>query len=114
KTYLGLAPVECGGAFWRVESDAKFVDLVDRLGGMFPDRNDKLQISAMRHYHRLRNQVYHHGNGINPDRRQVVGYSEAAERLLHALFGEQPSSDDDAVPGPIVAQSVSHQPSLAE
>jgi hypothetical protein len=38
-------------------------------------------------YHRLRNQLYHQGNGLTVERDKVEAYAVLANQLFHNLFG---------------------------
>lgn len=53
-------------------------------------------------YHRLRNQLYHQGNGLTVERDKVEVYAELANVLFANLFGirlVEPEDDSKAVLG---------------
>lgn len=96
KTYLRLSPAKRGGVRITVE-EPRFPELLVKMAVLFPDGFAGLDGDKLDHFHRLRNALYHHGNGFSPDRVQVDAYLETAEALLRELFGP---ADLDAAVGP--------------
>jgi hypothetical protein len=46
-----------------------------------------ISLADIEFYHRLRNQLYHQGNGLTVVRQMVVVYATLADQLLERLFG---------------------------
>src|SRR6266853_4513430 len=51
----------------------------DKLGG--------IELGEIDWYHRLRNELYHQGNGLTVVREKVIVYAELAQLLFQRLFG---------------------------
>jgi len=66
-----------------------FPALLDGLENYAPDKLDGIDLGAIEWYHRLRNQLYHQGNGLTVDRDKVEIYAELANLLFKNLFGEE-------------------------
>lgn len=56
-----------------------------------------LSLEEIEWYHRLRNQLYHSGNGITVDAKKVETYLELSIGLFQSLFGFAPSLQRSAV-----------------
>lgn len=91
KTYLGLPKRITGIGISRKE----FQDISES----FPAMLDALEVNAsaklagidlgvIEWYHRLRNQLYHQGNGLTAERDKVEIYAQLAKLLYENLFGE--------------------------
>lgn len=94
KTYLGL-PERSRGSRGpsRRELDAaseSFPALVEMLDQFARDKltTAGVDLGDVEWYHRLRNQLYHSGNGITVDRARVEVYFQIASALFQVLFGE--------------------------
>ncbi|HEY6763979.1 MAG TPA: hypothetical protein VI386_04345, partial [Candidatus Sulfotelmatobacter sp.] len=91
KTYLGL-PERARGTKGpgRRELEAaseSFPALLDVLGQYAADKLSGVDLSDVEWYHRLRNQLYHSGNGITVERSRVEGYFQIGSLLFENLFG---------------------------
>lgn len=90
KTYLGLPRRVTGLAITRKEyqeASESFPALLDALEKYGSDKLDGVDLGAMEWYHRLRNELYHQGNGLTVERDKVEIYAELANVLFKNLFG---------------------------
>lgn len=98
KTYLGL-PERARGAKGpgRKELDTaseSFPALLELLNQYAAQKLTGLDLSDIEWYHRLRNQLYHSGNGITVELSRVEAYYQIAALLFQNLFGVPPRIDD--------------------
>jgi len=98
KTYLGL-PERARGSSGpgRKELEAaseSFPSLLDLLDRHAADRLTGVDLGDVEWYHRLRNQLYHSGNGITVERARVEAYFQIALTLFENLFAEVAKIDD--------------------
>ncbi len=102
KTYLGL-PRRARGTDGpgRRELEAaseSFPDLLDLLHKHAVGRLTGIDLGDVEWYHRLRNQLYHAGNGITVDRARVEAYFQIASALFENLFDTKLEVDEsDAI-----------------
>lgn len=92
KTYLGLPKRITGLTVTRKqysEISESFPALIDGLEQYAPDKLDGIDLGTIEWYHRLRNELYHQGNGLTVERDKVEIYAELANRLFQNIFGEQ-------------------------
>jgi hypothetical protein len=90
KTYLGLPKRVTGLTITRreyQEFSESFPKLLDALETYASDKLDGIDLGEIEWYHRLRNQLYHQGNGLTVERDKVEVYSELANLLFEKLFG---------------------------
>ena len=90
KTYLGLPRRITGLVITRREYDEfsqSFPRLLDALEQHGADKIDGIDLGEIEWYHRLRNELYHQGNGLTVERDKVEVYSELANLLFENLFG---------------------------
>ena len=90
KTYLGLPRRITGLSITRKEYGEiaeSFPGLLDALEKFAADKLDGIELGAIEWYHRLRNQLYHQGNGLTVERDKVEIYAELANQLFINLFG---------------------------
>jgi len=91
KTYLGLPPRVTGitGLSRRryEEISQSFSPLLDGFEEFASDKIVGIELGDIEWFHRLRNQLYHEGNGITVERGKVEGYAEIAKILFSNLFG---------------------------
>jgi hypothetical protein len=90
KTFLGLPKRITGLGVPRrqfQEMSESFPALLDGLEKYATDRLDGVDLGAIEWYHRLRNQLYHQGNGLTVARDKVEVYAELAKSLFRNLFG---------------------------
>jgi hypothetical protein len=89
KTYLGLPKRITGLSLSRkeyAEISESFPRLLDALEQYAVDKLDGIDIGEVEWYHRLRNQLYHQGNGLTVEKEKVQVYSELARLLFRNLF----------------------------
>src|ERR1700755_1259629 len=91
-TYLSLDPIQRGGRQypreeierWKASFHSKLAFLDQHASSVRaeikPDR------AEMVYYHRLRNELYHNGNGVVPAESNIRGVREAALRTFSLLF----------------------------
>ncbi len=90
KTYLGLPRRVNGLTIPRREFDEfsqSFPKLLDALETYALDKLDWINLGEIEWYHRLRNELYHQGNGLTVERDKVEVYAELANLLFNNLFG---------------------------
>lgn len=71
-----------------------FPDLLDLLDKYASVRLSGVNLGDVEWYHRLRNQMYHNGNGITVERSKVETYFQIAKSLYEDLFDMTLSLDD--------------------
>jgi len=90
KTHLGLprrARNEAGPSRKELEAASEsFPELLDLLDRYESDRITGLSLDDIEWYHRLRNQLYHAGNGITVEASKVEAYFQLASSLFDSLF----------------------------
>jgi hypothetical protein len=90
KTYLGLPKRVTGLKIARAEyqdfseSFPKLLDAIEKYGA---SKLGSLDLGEIEWYHRLRNQLYHQGNGLTVERTKVEIYGQLAVALFENLFG---------------------------
>ena len=89
KTYLGL-PKRINGIVVPRKDYAEFSEsfpkLLDALENYSSPKIAGIDLGEIEWFHRLRNQLYHQGNGLTVDRDKVEVYSELAKLLFESLF----------------------------
>lgn len=114
KTYLGL-PKRVRGSDGPSRQQLQaatnsFPNLLDLLEEYGEDKLDGVELGDIEVYHRLRNQLYHDGNGVTVDSDHVDGYLQIARILLSNLLGVVTDNDTDkqisANPTTLVGQLV--------
>jgi uncharacterized protein YutE (UPF0331/DUF86 family) len=89
KTYLGLPRRVTGLPITRREFNEvseSYPRLLDALEKFSPDKLDGIDLGEIEWYHRLRNELYHQGNGLTVERVKVEIYAELAKSLFRNLF----------------------------
>jgi hypothetical protein len=89
KTYLGLPKRINGSVVPRkdyAEFSESFPKLLDALENYSSAKIAGIDLGEIEWFHRLRNQLYHQGNGLTVDRDKVEVYSELAKLLFESLF----------------------------
>ena len=92
KTYLGLPKRVTGLTISRKEYQEvadSFPALLDSLEKYAADKLAGVDLGAIEWYHRLRNELYHQGNGLTVERDKIEIYAELANILFRNLFGYQ-------------------------
>lgn len=69
---------------------ATFPNLLDGIEAHANDKIVGISLGEIEWFHRLRNELYHQGNGLTVERRQVEVYAELALTLFRGLFGVRP------------------------
>lgn len=90
KTFLGLPSRISGIKIPRKEYQEiseSFPLLLDALEKHAPDKLIGVDLGEIEWFHRLRNQLYHQGNGLTVDKDKVEIYGELAKLLYRNLFG---------------------------
>jgi hypothetical protein len=112
-TFVGLNPRNRGGyqisrnerptILWSFHSKVEFLERYAAEKGISLSEG---LIDAVVWYHDLRNELYHSGNGMTPERRHLVDAREAARTVFRALFNcevaasDGPPPTDQAAPEP--------------
>lgn len=92
KTFLGLPKRLTGIQVARAryqEISESFPKLLDALEEFCPTKLDGIDLGEIEWYHRLRNQLYHQGNGLTVEQDKVSVYAELARLLFFRLFDEE-------------------------
>jgi hypothetical protein len=92
KTYLGLPKRVTGLTIPRKEFQEiaeSFPSLLDALEKHAAAKLSGIDLGEIEWYHRLRNQLYHQGNGLTVERDKIEIYSELANTLFENLFGQK-------------------------
>jgi hypothetical protein len=98
KTYLGLPKRVNGLKIPRseyqefAESFPKLLDALEKYGA---SNLGSLDLGEIEWYHRLRNQLYHQGNGLTVERAKAEVYGQLAAALFENLFGVKPLMPTD-------------------
>jgi hypothetical protein len=90
KTYLGLPKRITGLSIPRKEYQEiseSFPALLDALEKYAVDKLDGIDLGVIEWYHRVRNELYHQGNGLTVEKDKVEIYAELANILFKNLFG---------------------------
>lgn len=90
KTFLGLPRRISGLNISRKqyqEISESFTALLDALEQHASERLEGVDLGTIEWYHRLRNELYHQGNGLTVERDKVEIYAELANILFNNLFG---------------------------
>jgi len=90
KTFLGLPKRISGISISRKEYSEiseSFPSLLDTLEKYAVDKISGIEIGEIEWFHRLRNQLYHQGNGLTVERKNVEVYAEIANLLFKNLYG---------------------------
>lgn len=93
KTYLGLPKriTKLNGVTRKIYDEAtkSFPNLLDAMESFAKDKLIGIELGEIEWYHRMRNQLYHDGNGITVEKEKVIAYSSIAKILFENLFGEK-------------------------
>jgi hypothetical protein len=92
KTFLGLPERISGIKLTRKEFEEiseSFPKLLDAIEAHAPEKIRGIDLGEIEWYHRLRNQLYHQGNGLTVESKNVEIYAQLANLLFENLFGEK-------------------------
>jgi hypothetical protein len=118
KIYLGLPQRITGLKISRKdyqEFSESFPLLLDALQKYASNKLDGIDLGEIEWYHRLRNQLYHQGNGLTVERDKVEVYAELANLLFNNLFGVvlvEPEDDGTRLLGSFMAAWVEFEQTL--
>jgi len=109
RTYLGL-PVRARGTQGPSRKDLEtatgFPDLLDLLEKYGGDRLSGVELGDLEWYHRLRNTLYHDGNGVTVDPDKVDAYNQIARLLFNNLFEPSPNEVSEAPASTLLGELV--------
>jgi hypothetical protein len=93
KTYLGLPKriTKIEGVTRKVyeEATSNFPNLIDAIEKFAKNKLIGIELGEIEWFHKLRNQLYHDGNGITVEKEKVIAYSSIAKILFENLFEEK-------------------------
>jgi hypothetical protein len=102
KTFLGLPKRVSGLTITRREFEEcaeSFPRLLDAMEKFASDRLVGVDLGNIEWYHRLRNELYHQGNGLTVERAKVEVYASLAKILFRNIFAvevpELPEAESD-------------------
>ena len=119
KTYLGLPSRITGLKIPRSEYQEfseSFPKLLDALEKYAAYKINGIDLGEIEWYHRLRNELYHQGNGLTVERDKIEVYSELANLLFVNLFGLRliaPEDDKTRILGDFMDAWISFERVLA-
>jgi hypothetical protein len=98
ETYLGLPKRVTGLNISRAryaEFSESFPKLLDAMEEFASYKIDGIDLGQIEWYHRLRNQLYHQGNGLTVELEKAQVYAELAKLLFRNLFGDELDEQQD-------------------
>ncbi|PIB38540.1 hypothetical protein [Maribacter sp. 4G9] len=97
KTYLGLPKriTRLQGVTRKIYEEAtkSFPSLLDSMENHAKGKLVGIELGEIEWYHKIRNQLYHDGNGITVEKEKVIAYSSIAKILFENLFYEKVEVD---------------------
>lgn len=90
QTYISIPKRVTGLTISRRERDeicSGFPQLLDGIEKHAAEKIVGIDLGEIEWFHRLRNELYHQGNGLTVERRKVEVYAEMAKVLFENLFG---------------------------
>ncbi len=110
KTYLGLPKRirQSDGPSRRKLSEASnsFPELLDLLEDFGSEKIEGIELGDIEWYHRIRNTLYHDGNGVTVDKDRVDSYLQIAIILFNSLFEEELNEATSQEPSSLVGEIV--------
>ncbi|HDL01402.1 MAG TPA: hypothetical protein ENH23_04135, partial [candidate division Zixibacteria bacterium] len=110
KTYLGLPKRirKSEGPSRRKLSEASnsFPELLDLLDEFGSEKIEGVDLGDIEWYHRIRNTLYHDGNGVTVDSEKVDSYLQISVILFNSLFEEEFNSEAPLEPASVVGEIV--------
>lgn len=110
KTYLGLPKRirKSDGPSRRKLSEASnsFPELLDLLEEFGSDKLEGIELGDIEWYHRIRNTLYHDGNGVTVDKEKVDSHLQIAVILFNSLFNEAFNTETPLEPASVVGEIV--------
>ena len=103
----------------REEYCSNFPSLLDGVEKHAPDKLIGLNLGEFEWFHRLRNELYHQGNGLTVEKRNVEVYAELAEKFFESLFDcklqiEAPENTDAVLIGEFFERWIDIERKLAQ
>jgi len=89
KTYIGLPRRVTGIKLSRnrfQEISESFPKLLDAIEEHVSEKIPGIDLGVIEWYHRLRNQLYHQGNGLTVEKQKAEMYAELGKQLFESLF----------------------------
>lgn len=83
-----------------------FPDLLDMLEEHGAEKLEGINLGDIEWYHRLRNTLYHEGNGVTVDSEKVDSYLQIATILFNNLFDEKLNKETQLEPQSVVGEIV--------
>lgn len=120
KTFLGLPKRISGITISRKEYSEiseSFPSLLDALEKYAADKISGIEIGEIEWFHRLRNQLYHQGNGLTVERKNVEVYAEIANLLFKNLYGIKlilPEEDSSKLLGDFMEAWIKYEKTIKE
>jgi hypothetical protein len=105
KTYLSLPERVTGLKISRKDYDENtqsFPNLLRFLEKNAPEKVHGFDFNVIEWYHRIRNQLYHQGNGVTVEKEKVFQYLEIAKDLLRQLFGYELTHEEKSEYGMLI------------
>jgi hypothetical protein len=96
KTYLGLPRRVTGINLGRKkfqEISESFPSLLDAIETTCSNKITGIDLGEIEWYHRLRNELYHQGNGLTVEKQKVEMYALLAKQLFELLFDTELKMD---------------------
>ncbi len=110
KTYLGLPKRvrNSEGPSRRKLSEASnsFPELLDLLDEFCSEKIEGVDLGDIEWYHRIRNTLYHDGNGVTVDKDKVDSYLQISVILFNSLFEEEFNTEAPLEPASVVGEIV--------
>jgi uncharacterized protein YutE (UPF0331/DUF86 family) len=117
KTFLGLPTRITGLRITRKEyeeASESFPRLLDAMEKHAPKKLSGVDLGEIEWYHRLRNELYHDGNGLTVEREKVVVYSELAKALFKNLFDIELLQEQHSLLGDFLEEWIGIERSLVD
>jgi len=120
KAYLGLPKRVTGIKLSRreyLEICESFPQLLDALEEHAAEKLNGINLGEIEWYHKVRNELYHQGNGLTVERDKVKVYAELAKLLFKNLFGfdlQIPESEGTDVLGAFLSAWVKLEQAIVE
>ncbi|MFC1934669.1 hypothetical protein ACFLXX_05955 [Chloroflexota bacterium] len=89
------------------EASSSFPALLDLLEEYAGSKLSGIELGDIEVYHRLRNTLYHDGNGVTVDPEYVDSYLQIAKILLNNLLGIRVEAEDTSLPSSSLGDLVS-------
>lgn len=116
KTYLGLPKrirkSDVPPRKKLADASGSFPDLLDLLEEYGADKLEGIDLGDIEWYHRIRNTLYHDGNGVTVGKEKVDSYIQIAVILYNSLFDENFDKEKSLKPESVLGEIVLHTAQL--